>query len=329
MQHSNQRHVKPPTPSATDRQADTTVGIVILNYHQPEATIRCFRRLLEVESSVSSLLWIENDSAATGTEAVKALEESHMPWVALAPGGDALPPPGTIGLILVPENLGYAGGNNVGLRLLHHAGISHAWVMNNDTWLMEGSSSDLLQAAHERPEVGIWGTTLVSPEGIHYSGARLHPKDFSTVLIHGAEIMEKDPRAYVSGCSLFFRLDLAHELGYLPEEYFLYYEDPAFSVEARRRGWVLSVVPQVKVFHEESLSTGRRSPLMEYYSRRNRWAFIERYFPQDLATQRRKVWYRFQSLLFRGAFRRMRLEWKAMKDWKAGRMGRVSASIRQ
>lgn len=304
-----------------------SVGILILNYRQPSTTLACIRRLREVEGDRSCILWLENDAAITRTIAEATLSGSGLPWVLLDPAVDELPPPGHIGFIPISDNLGYGGGNNVGLRFLHHHGVAYAWVMNNDTFLLEGSSADLLAAALERPEVGLWGATLITPEGRTYSGGTLRERDFATLPIHGVEAMEGDAMAYVSGCSLFFSLALAARVGFIPEDYFLYYEDPAFSLEIRRLGFDLSALERIVVRHEESHATGPRSPLMEYYSRRNRWAFIQRYFPDQLEHQRRRAWYRFQSLAFRGAFRRIWIEWLAMRDWKAGKMYRTNRRL--
>jgi hypothetical protein len=307
--------------------ATSAVGILILNYHQPEATLACVRRLLEQEGPGTRIFWLENDAGRTGETAPALLAASGLPWVRIDPERDPLPPAGRIGFIAIPANLGYGGGNNVGLRFLQRQGVAFAWVMNNDTWLDQGSSADLVAAARSRSDIGLWGATLRSPEGVSYSGATLVLKDFSPRLINGPQATEQDPLAYVSGCSLFFPLELGAAVGFLPEDYFLYYEDPAFSMEFRRRGLGVSVVPGVVVNHAESLSTGRRSPLMEYYSRRNRWTFIARYFPEHMRAQRRRVWYRFQSLILRGAFKRAWIEWLAMKDALAGRSGPTRRKI--
>lgn len=306
---------------------DPRVGILVLNYHHPRETLACVRSLLEREPDSTRIFWIENDAALTWDTAQGVLQESRLPYVLLDPDHPASPPAGTIGVLNNTENLGFAGGNNAGLRFLHRLGIPYAWVMNNDTLVVEGSSNALVRCAETRPGVGIWGTTIRVRNAQSYCGGLLNRKDFSIEPILLASVLEENPLSFVSGCSLFIRTELAHELGYIPEDYFLYYEDPAFTLEVRRHGFSASLCPEVVVLHEQSLSTGHRSRLMEYYSRRNRWAFIQRYFPDCLRTQRRMVWYRFQSLLFRGAFRRAKWEWLAMQDWKAGRMGRTTRNL--
>lgn len=299
------------------------VGILILNYHHPEDTVACVRRLLEVEGTDSLILWLENDADHSPHDAKAALAASGLPWLNLDPDQDPLPSPGTIGFISIPENLGYAGGNNVGLRYLHRHGIPYAWVMNNDTLLQKGSSRELLEAARTRPEVGIWGMRILTDFLPMYNGAVIDMKDFSVKHNGDPEVLEKDPLSYVSGCGMFFKTELGIEVGGIPEDYFLYYEDPSFTFEIRQRGLKASAVQNVEILHNESLSTGRRSPLMEYYSRRNRWIFIERYFPGHSRRQYARLLYLLQKWLFRFRFDRIRTEFLALRDYRAGRTGRT------
>jgi len=307
--------------------SDVRVGILVLNYHHPKETLDCVKSLLAREPASTRVVWLENDAKVTWPNARAVLKSSGIPYEILEAESTRLSESGVVGVILNQENLGFAGGNNVGFRLLHRNGVPFTWVLNNDTLLQSGSSNALVRAAEARPEVGLWGTTIQAADGRSYSGGLLNRRDFSIELILATEILEGNPLSFISGCSLFSRTEVAHTLGYLPEDYFLYYEDPAFSMEARRQGLAVSACHEVAIFHEESLSTGHRSPLMEYYSRRNRWAFIQRYFPSQLSVQQWKMWYRFQSLLFRGNLRRFRLEWQAMQDWKAGRMGRTERML--
>lgn len=304
------------TPHATP-----PVGICILNYHHPVETGACVQRLREREGPHARILWLENDAKRTGTQAQDTLQGLDIPFQILEPEAKVLPPAGTVGLILNHENLGYAGGNNVGLRLLARAGVPYGWVMNNDTLLQEGSSADLLAAAQARPEVAAWGTRIVTPV-THYFGGVLKLDDFAITFAQDVATLEAQPHAYVSGCSLFMDLPKAAAIGFIPEEYFLYYEDPAFSLELKRAGHAISGVETVVVWHHESLSTRRRSHLTEYYTRRNRWFFIQKYFPDHLAPQKRRIWYTLQKWVFRARVDRLRIEVMAWLDFKAQRQGR-------
>jgi len=299
------------------------VGILVLNYHQPGVTLACVRRLLEREGENARILWLENDAEVTREEVIRFLEASGLPWVEIDGLGTQLPPAGTLGFVAIPENRGYAGGNNVGARLCQRAGATWVWILNNDTLLESGSSEDLRLAAQARPDIGVWGTVVRNPEGQVYSGGRVKLKDFAIEWVRTSEQLETDPMSFVSGCSLFFHLDVGAQVGFLPEEFFLYYEDPAFSAEIRRAGYSASMVPSVKVFHEEAYTTGNRSDLVEFYNRRNRWFFVKKYFPDHLQSQVRRRWYRYQNLIFRGKFRRVWIERMAYRDFLAGRTGKA------
>ena len=310
------------------------VGICVLNYHHPEETRHCVEVLLRKEPATTRILWIENDSKATEGAMREALAKASFPWAIVDADSQEMPPAGTVGVILSPENLGYAGGNNLGLRLIRRAGLPYAWVLNNDTELLEGSSAGLVAAAEARPEVGAWGAHIRS---IHhrrgqgdftyevvYFGGIVSLKDFSIMLAQTVEELEEEPLAYVSGCSLFARSAVFEEVGFIPDDYFLYYEDPAFTYELKKRGYKISGLDSVVVDHAESLATGRRSPLMEFYNRRNRWYFIERYHPGALKGQKRRFLYVLQKNLFRLKFSRFKEEWIAYLDYRMGRLGRTS-----
>ena len=314
-------------PSLVKDDSTPQVGIVVLNYHHPEETLACVRSLLAREPASTRILWVENDADATWPHASAVLAAAGLPYLVLEPWTLALAPSGTVAVLRSPTNLGFAGGNNLGLRLLHRHGVPYAWVLNNDTLLAEGSSSHLVRAAQERPEVGLWGTTILAehpkptPHTQAYMGGRLQLRDFAIAFVSDPAELEGDPLTFVSGCSLFAATATLADLGFIPDDYFLYYEDPALTLEARRKGLLASGVPEVVVHHLESLSTGRRSPLMEFYNRRNRWWLIQRYFPEHLDRQRRRIWYRLQKWLFRGRLDAIHIELQAYADFKAGKTG--------
>jgi len=304
--------------------AGPQVGILILNYHDPDTTLACVRSLLAVEGEGTRILWLENDADATLAEVLPVLEASGLPWARLDPATGALPAPGQIGFLPSPSNLGYGAGNNVGLRFLHRHGVPFAWVLNNDTLLTRGGSADLVRAAEARPQVGLWGMTIAAEAGPSYVGCRVQAHDFATAHLERVQDLEADPMAYVSGCAMFFRTAQGVAAGGIPEEYFLYYEDVAFSWAMRGLGLALGAVPEVEVLHAESLSTGRRSRLVEFYNRRNRWRFIQCFFPGVLGRQEFRFFtYQLQKLAFRLRFGRIRLEWQAWRDFRAGRFGRT------
>jgi GT2 family glycosyltransferase len=315
--------------SSDGHALDVQVGIVVLNFHQPLETLACVRRLISEEPTTSRIIWVENDARVTGKKALEIITESGLPFRVIDLALPSLPHAGTLGVIFNDENLGYAEGNNVALRLLRQKSVPFAWILNNDTYLLEGNSEALVQAALARPEVGLWGTTILvehhlpTSHTVAHLGGHLELKDFSVSLIEQPDQLEDDPQAYISGCSLFAATGVLETLDYIPQDYFLYYEDTALAFEARKLGFKISGVPKVKVHHVECLSTGRGSPLMEFYNRRNRWFFIQRYFPDLMARQKWRIWYRIQKWAFRAHFVRIWIEILAFLDFQQGRLGKT------
>lgn len=306
----------------------TLVGICVLNYHHPVETVQCIESLLRKEPPTTRILWIENDADSTRADMMAVLNQASFPWAFVEPDSQALPPSGTVGVLCNGQNLGYAAGNNPGLRLLHRLGVPYAWVLNNDMELLEGCSSDLVEAAASRPEVGAWGTFIrTTQDQDHYFGGILSFKDFSITFCRSVDELDRNPLTFVSGCSIFFRLETAEAIGFIPEDYFLYYEDASFTMELRRRGLLVSALESVVVSHVESRNTGYRSLLVEFYNRRNCWFFIQRYFPERLNANHWLLFYRLQKHLVRGKWTRLRGEALAYTDFGKGRMGPTTRKL--
>jgi len=309
----------------TSAEAPVT-GITVLNYHHPKETAECVAALLEREPATSRILWIENDADQTREALMACLAMAPFPWIEVDPDQGPLPAAGTVGVILCPENRGYAGGNNVGLRFLHRHGLPFCWVLNNDTTLVAGSSRELVAASRARPEVGAWGAVILTDHVPQYFGGILRTRDFTIRLAKTPKALGH-PFAFVSGCALFMPMAVTAEVGFLPEDYFLYFEDPTLSLLLKRAGYLIDGLWTVTVRHLESLATGQRSQFMLFYNHRNRWFFVERFFPRQLARLRRSFWYALQKHFFQGKFDHSSLEWNAYQDYRNGRMGRTERDL--
>ena len=171
--------------------------------------------------------------------------------------------------------------------------------------------------------MGVWANRIETERTFYYGGI-VNPMIQSISLCQDLRKLEDDPHAFASGCSLFFRTETGASIGFLPEHYFLYYEDPAFSFDLKRKGFMIAGTDAVVVHHIESLSTGRRSMLMEYYSKRNRWHFIKEYYPHRLAPNRWRLLYDIQGYLFRFRWRRAWVEWIGFLDFRKGVTGRTA-----
>ncbi|MGH2728498.1 MAG: glycosyltransferase family 2 protein, partial [Actinomycetota bacterium] len=190
---------------------------------------------------------------------------------------------GATPLIQSETNLGYAGGNNLGIRHALDRDADYIWILNPDTVVSPDSLERLVQTMSRFPEAGIVGSRM------------LRGDDGTTVLFNGGIIdwsragkpvlpdmgkPEADVKAktitqidYATGASMLVRRQLFDEIGLLPERYFLYFEETDFNIRARRAGWRVLLEPRSRVLHFRRSWGSVPAPYYVYYYVRNRILF--------------------------------------------------------
>ena len=181
-------------------------------------------------------------------------------------------------------NLGFAGGNNLGIKAAHG---KYLFFINNDTFLRP-QTSDLIPLIHRlesSPKIGAvcpkirfaWGDNPIQFAG--YT-----PLSHVTMRNRAIGFGEADQGQYDSahltpyahGAAMMVKREVIDKAGLMPECYFLYYEELDWSMMIRRAGYDIWYEPAVSVFHKESQATGQDSPLRTYYITRNRLLFVKR-----------------------------------------------------
>jgi hypothetical protein len=209
----------------------------------------------------------------------------------------------TLFLVQTGANLGFAGGNNVGLRLALGAGdLDYAWLLNNDTVVEPAALSGLVAAMQKRPDAGICGSTVLdyySPRTVQALGGSTFNPWTARVGHIGAGIDVADAPSrevvegqlkYVVGSSLLVRKSFLEQVGLMDESYFLYFEEIDWATRAKGR-FGLAYCPESVVYHKEGASIGtsnvkrkQRSELSERFASRNRILFTKTYYPAALVT---------------------------------------------
>lgn len=180
------------------------------------------------------------------------------------------------------KNLGFAGGNNLGMR---HAQGEYLLLLNNDTYFKDNSIHRMIELLRQNPQIG-----MVSPlikyaqdeQTIQYAG--FTPLSPITLRNKGIGCGEPDNGQYASACrtafahgaAMLFKKDLPQIIGYMPEIYFLYYEEMDWCTHLSKKGYEIWVEPRCTVYHKESRSTGQDSPLKAFYMTRNRLLYAKR-----------------------------------------------------
>ena len=180
------------------------------------------------------------------------------------------------------RNLGFAGGNNLGYK---HSIGKYILFLNNDTILKDDSLRFLIETLKSNPRVaGVSPKILYNDElgRIQYAGYT----ELSSITIRNKTIgnNEKDfghyditaPTAYLHGAAMLVKREVIEDVGMMPECYFLYYEEMDWSAQMKKAGYELMYEPRSVVYHNESSSTGKDSPLKIYYMTRNRLLYAWR-----------------------------------------------------
>ena len=180
------------------------------------------------------------------------------------------------------RNLGFAGGNNLGIR---HAQGKYLFFVNNDTEVSMNDIDMLIKRIDTSEHIGIVCPKIrffYGDRHIQYAG--FTPMSRITCRNRGIGYDEADigqydtPRqtAFAHGAAMMARRDTVNKVGLIPECYFLYYEEMDWSMMMKRNGYQIWYEPSATVYHKESQSTGANSPLKTYYLTRNRLLFIKR-----------------------------------------------------
>jgi GT2 family glycosyltransferase len=180
-------------------------------------------------------------------------------------------------------NLGFAGGNNLGIRA---AKGEYLFFVNNDTEFTERLVDILAGTLDAHPEVGMVSPKIryySQPDTLQYAG--FTPMNYYTARNNCIGQFEKDNGQYdnltgetgfVHGAAMMVRREAIQKAGAMPENYFLYYEEMDWCEQVKRAGYKIWVNMQALIYHKESITVGGKSALKEYFMNRNRILFIRR-----------------------------------------------------
>lgn len=187
-----------------------------------------------------------------------------------------------------PRNLGYGAGNNQVLNAIKPHEFTYALLLNNDVEVEPKYLSRLVRALESSPKAAAAAPTILtthtSPERVWYGGGKMlwwrgASRHLRQGALHDPSPGEPLEVSFVSGCCLLIRVEALERVGVFDEEYFLYWEDTAWSTHVLKSGLKLLYVPQAQVRHHASASLGWGSPEYVYYILRNQLRFIRTELP--------------------------------------------------
>jgi GT2 family glycosyltransferase len=185
-------------------------------------------------------------------------------------------------LLLSNENLGFAGGNNWGIR---QAAGEYFFIVNNDTEVTPDLLEKLVTPFLHNKRIGVTCPKIKffnQPSLIQYAGFNpMNPFTGRTSTIgmmqtDNGQFNESRPTAGAHGCAMLVSREVIDKVGMFPEKFFLYYEEWDWSARIRKAGFTIWYTGDAEIYHKESLSVGKNNPMKVYYHTRNRILYMRR-----------------------------------------------------
>ncbi len=238
------------------------VTLIVLTWNQRELTLACLASLLQLQYDNYQIIVVDNGSRDSTAAAIRQKF------------------PGVI-VIENRENLGFAEGNNAGIRMALADKADYVMLLNDDTIADPLMLQELIAVAESNAQIGIVGPAIYSthePRDIWSAGNRIAWHNASV-----GRLLESDipsPRQasfevdYVTGCALCIKREVIERIGLLDPRYFIYFEDTDWCLRARACGYASAVVPAARLWHHVSATTGENSPVTDYYMVRNSFLMV-------------------------------------------------------
>lgn len=241
------------------------VSIIAINFNQLQVTFDYLESLQKITYPNYEVILVDNASMENPTSSIK---ERY---------------PDTI-VIRSEENLGFAGGNNLGIR---NSKGEYLMMLNNDTEVDPHFLEPLVEAMENDPNIGMVGSKVRfydHPDTIQFAGAT--PMTRFTATSHFIGFNTKDTgqfeearvSPFASGAAMMTSRAVCEKVGLMADFFFLYYEELDWQERIREAGYLIYYIPQSLVYHKESVSVGKESALQAYWKTRNRLLLIRRNF---------------------------------------------------
>jgi len=260
------------------------IGLIILNYHNFLETNKCLTELKNINKSnfILDIVIVDNSVRAKSRQLLKQSNPN-------------------ITIIENNKNLGFAEGNNVGIRLVLSKGAEAVVLLNNDTIVDKNFLLPLIKTANNNAKIGILSPKIYFYPGKEFHYSRYHKKergkviwyaggiiDWNNVLISHRGVDEVDKGQYeetqetdlATGCCMLIKKEIFNRVGLLDKKYFLYWEDADLCQRAKNAGFKIIYEPKSFLWHKNASSSGGAGGNTSvYYQTRNRALFALKYAP--------------------------------------------------
>jgi len=241
---------------------------VVLNWNNPSDTVECVTGLRQSLYPNLQILVVDNGST---DDSIAVLAERFP----------------DLELIQTGKNLGYSGGNNIGIKCALSEGADYVFLVNNDVTIAPETISHLVRIAENDHATGATGALVFwqsEPDTLY---AAYGVVDYSEAIVklkgrNCRDVSRYDaPRAvdWVLGCAILLRRDAVERIGTFDESFFAYHDEVDWCTRAREAGYRIMLVPEARVWHKGQASTGgeRYASAKRYFVGRNSVLFAKKH----------------------------------------------------
>lgn len=290
------------------------VAIILVNYNGYEDTIECIKSLQKISYDNYRIIVVNNGSTIKASKDQLIFLKEHTDYIDY------------------PDNVGFSGGNNIGMRYAEQKfSPKYFLLLNNDTVVKEDFLDILVENAELRSGAGIVCGKIYfysEPDRIWFAGAKT---DFNTCNHSHYKCTYREVDRdfsdrveeidFATGCLWLLSVNAVKKIGYMDEDFFLYCEDDEYCLRMIANGFKILYCNRAIIYHKISASTGNKSFLQQYYIARNHLYIIKRYAKKK-GMARRQQYFRWCKDIIRGR-KNFRPIFRAILDYKRNRMGRM------
>jgi len=248
---------------------DTSVAVILINWNGYDFTAACLDSLRKVDFTNFKVILVDNASEnQEGRKLKKVFSE--------------------IELIENSENLGFAGGNNSGIKRALKQGFSHVLLLNNDTIVKPDFLGKMMKKFSQNPHLGVVQPLILflhDRSQIWSAGGKWHGFLGRAITfgdrksVDNFKVIDRSID-WATGCCMLITRDALLKTGFLNESYFAYFEDVEWSLRFRDQGFEIALAAEARIYHEAGASSkkkhseGTLSPKVFYYHVRNQFFLL-------------------------------------------------------
>ena len=247
------------------------VVTLILNTNHCEDTLAALKSAQKNTYPNQKLIVLDNGSIDGSVEAIK----------------QAFP---QVQVVALEQNLGYAGNNNVGIKIAINQHADWVFILNEDIVLAPDCLEKLMQAANNDNHIGILGPMVYhfdEKDVIQSAGGKIDDLWRAWHLgkneLDQGQFQTPQRVDWISGCAILIRKEVLNQIGALDERFFYYWEETELCIRANLKGWGILQVPHAKIWHKGVIREYHPSPNVTYYNTRNHLLLMKKHHASFIA----------------------------------------------